>query len=209
MTESDQSKPPGRTARRASSTRRKLLDAALSRFAEVGVDACSIQDITERADVGKGTFYRHFEDKQALVSTLVQDSVGRLIENLRSRKGQYRTLDDALAHLFDVHARFYNDRPETFILLFQSRLLLKLRRHGTEELGRLFQSYLGEIEQQLTPLVPPPADPVKVRRLACALTGYVSGYFSMAMISMKQEDIVAGMEALRQAFLAGTAQILR
>jgi AcrR family transcriptional regulator len=46
-----------RRERRASATRQRLLDAARAVFAEKGLDLTSIGDITERADVGKGTFY--------------------------------------------------------------------------------------------------------------------------------------------------------
>jgi len=53
---------PNRTQRRASKTRNRLLKAALSVFAEVGTDATTIEMITQRADLGKGTFYRHFAD---------------------------------------------------------------------------------------------------------------------------------------------------
>ncbi|MHC4412691.1 MAG: TetR/AcrR family transcriptional regulator [Planctomycetota bacterium] len=50
-------KNPGknRVQKRAKRTRKKLKDAALDIFSEQSIDATTVQDITEKADVGKGT----------------------------------------------------------------------------------------------------------------------------------------------------------
>lgn len=55
-----------RGERRKQHTKRRLLDAAAETYAELGVDGATIGAITERADVGLGTFYLHFEDKDAI-----------------------------------------------------------------------------------------------------------------------------------------------
>ena len=52
---------PDRHARRREATRSKLIEAAESLFARQGVDNTRIQEITEEADVGFGSFYNHFE----------------------------------------------------------------------------------------------------------------------------------------------------
>jgi AcrR family transcriptional regulator len=48
-------------------TRYLLIQATLQLILEKGYDAISIQDITDRADLGRGTFYLHFKDKEDLV----------------------------------------------------------------------------------------------------------------------------------------------
>ncbi|MHC4192589.1 MAG: TetR/AcrR family transcriptional regulator, partial [Planctomycetota bacterium] len=35
------------------------------------MDAATVEEITEKADVGKGTLYQHFSDKEDIVVTLV------------------------------------------------------------------------------------------------------------------------------------------
>src|SRR5215469_18440326 len=40
---------------------------------ERGLQAMSIQDITERANVNRGTFYLHFTDKYMLADTVVRE----------------------------------------------------------------------------------------------------------------------------------------
>lgn len=58
---------------------RQLLDAASTLFLERGIDAVSIDEITSRAGVAKGSFYRYFASRDQLVETLFAP----LIDTLR------------------------------------------------------------------------------------------------------------------------------
>jgi len=60
-----------RGARRRRETRTKLLDAAFRLMAERGMDGVAINEITEEADVGFGSFYNHFESKEAIYDALM------------------------------------------------------------------------------------------------------------------------------------------
>src|SRR3954468_17157342 len=62
----------GRQARRRGATRGKLLAAARKLFAEKGIDATRINEITDEADVGFGSFYSHFDSKGAMVAAVVE-----------------------------------------------------------------------------------------------------------------------------------------
>jgi AcrR family transcriptional regulator len=55
-----------RGTRRRRETRARLLNAALKLMADRGMDAIAINEITEAADVGFGSFYNHFESKEAI-----------------------------------------------------------------------------------------------------------------------------------------------
>ena len=50
---------------------RALTDTALRLFLERGLDVVTIDDITQACQVAKGTFYRYFDDKAALIEALV------------------------------------------------------------------------------------------------------------------------------------------
>lgn len=65
--------PLGRHERRRLHTRQQLIQSALQLVLEKGYDAISIQDITDRADLGRGTFYIHFKDKEDVVWTAFRD----------------------------------------------------------------------------------------------------------------------------------------
>lgn len=65
--------PPSRHERRRLQTRNLLIQTTLQLVLEKGYEAISIQDITDRADLGRGTFYIHFKDKEEVVWTAVRD----------------------------------------------------------------------------------------------------------------------------------------
>lgn len=66
------SAPVTRGYKKKERTRRRLLDAAISEIAAVG-EAFTILDVTRRADVSNGTFYNYFDDRDALISAVIDD----------------------------------------------------------------------------------------------------------------------------------------
>jgi AcrR family transcriptional regulator len=65
--------PITRHERRRLQTRKMLMQATLQLVLEKGYDAITIQNITDQADLGRGTFYIHFKDKEEVVWTMFQD----------------------------------------------------------------------------------------------------------------------------------------
>jgi AcrR family transcriptional regulator len=65
----------GRGERRRQETRAKLVRAAHQLMAEKGIGATTIQEITDTADVGFGSFYNHFESKQAIVQAIIDETI--------------------------------------------------------------------------------------------------------------------------------------
>ena len=60
-----------RGARRRKETRSRLLMAALKLMSQKGMEGVAINEITEAADVGFGSFYNHFESKEAIYQAVV------------------------------------------------------------------------------------------------------------------------------------------
>ncbi len=55
-------------------TRQLLTQAFLELLKERGLQAITVQDITERAAVNRATFYAHFEDKYHLFNTIIDET---------------------------------------------------------------------------------------------------------------------------------------
>ena len=66
-----------RLDRRKARTRQALTDAAVRLIAEGRGDRASIQEITEEADVGFGSFYNHFDSKEQLFQTASEEVLER------------------------------------------------------------------------------------------------------------------------------------
>src|SRR6516225_8009880 len=78
-----------RGVRRKRETRARLLQAALRLMAQKGMEGVAINEITEAADVGFGSFYNHFESKEAIYAALMDrvfedfaDALDRLVRNV-------------------------------------------------------------------------------------------------------------------------------
>ncbi len=76
--------PASRRERRRIETRERLFEAALSLLCERDFDAVTIEMITEAADVGKGTFFNYFENKEAVIVAYFDRLRNQLIEGLRT-----------------------------------------------------------------------------------------------------------------------------
>lgn len=53
--------------RRIQRTRQLLLNSLIQLILEKGYEATTVQDVIDRANVGRSTFYSHFQDKEALL----------------------------------------------------------------------------------------------------------------------------------------------
>jgi len=104
---------PSRTERRKARTRQKLLDAARAFLASDTHSTASIQDITDAADVGFGSFYNHFSSKAELFEAAVAEvleELGQLLDELSS------DVDDpavAFAQSVRLTVRLAVARPDT------------------------------------------------------------------------------------------------
>jgi AcrR family transcriptional regulator len=66
-----------RLDRRKARTRQALIDAAVRLIAEGREDRASIQEITDAADIGFGSFYNHFDTKDQLFQTASDEVLER------------------------------------------------------------------------------------------------------------------------------------
>jgi AcrR family transcriptional regulator len=78
--------------RRVQRTRRQLRDALMALITEKGYDAVTIEEITERADLGRTTFYLHYKDKEDLLVQSLEAVYDDLVVRI-----QQRSLDEWLA----------------------------------------------------------------------------------------------------------------
>lgn len=204
----DHGRKQSRNRRRTNRTRRKLLDAARSAFAERGLDSTTIDDITQRADVGKGTFYYHFKGKEDLITALVEDMMSELTERLQDSCRSASDLSELMDAMIRVHIEFFSTRWEDFVLYYQGRADLTLVQNY-EGIETPFMEYLNCIASLVDDSTSVPiSDPV-LRRLACAIAGFISGYYSFAVIASEGEDVDKAFASMRSAFVASLVRFVK
>ena len=102
--------------------RRALLDAAYELFLERGTAKTSVEDITSRAKVAKGTFYLYFQDKGAVMQALLWRVSYQLLNNACEaveRQTGLETFPDKMVAMIDHIIEAL--RRDTVVLKFLER----------------------------------------------------------------------------------------
>jgi len=99
-----------RLDRRVQRTRKLLRESIMALILEEGYDAISIQDITDKANLGRATFYLHFKDKDELLLDVMDQFMSEFFENVpQFSQNQWRLEDTkAIEKLFDFAADHYD-----------------------------------------------------------------------------------------------------
>ncbi len=92
MTITDEALKSPRVQRKRERARQRILQAAEQLMRTHGVDTVTIQDITDAADVGHGTFYTHFKTKMDVLVPICEETA----------KAHTRRLDHLTADMEDA-----------------------------------------------------------------------------------------------------------
>lgn len=118
----------GRRERRAAETRLRLFRCALQLFAERGFPNVTIEDITEAADVGKGTFFNYFQSKDQILGVMAEVQLGKVRQALEIAKSGRDSMQSVLRQLFHRVAEEPGRTPELARAAISSFLASKLIR---------------------------------------------------------------------------------
>ena len=145
---------PRKTDRRIERTRQLLRDALMALIVEKGYEAVSIQDITDKANVARTTFYLHFKDKDDLLfsemreiyDNLAQQQRSSLLDELVNPKSQQPNADDF------IHVQQYADFYRVMLSSKGSiTILIWMLEYLTEVMGR---EILNDYKDKLPPEIP-------------------------------------------------------
>jgi AcrR family transcriptional regulator len=88
----------GRRQRRKQETRRQIFQAAMKLFERKGIFSTTVEEITQAADVGKGTFFNYFPSKEAILSALAERQLA-VIEEAVEKAGSATTVRPILREM--------------------------------------------------------------------------------------------------------------
>ena len=101
--------------RRITKTRKAIYNAFLHLLNQKDYEAITVQEIIDLADVGRSTFYSHYESKELLLDELCQKLFHHLFE-----RAEHLSPQDYLAHIFQHFKK--NQDHVTSLLLSKKRL---------------------------------------------------------------------------------------
>jgi AcrR family transcriptional regulator len=136
----------GRTlSRKGAATRRRLIDAAESCFAELGYHDASVVKITEAAGVAQGTFYLYFSSKKDVFDELVRDLNSRVRHAMKEASSEGRTRLEAELLGFAAYFRFTSEHNALYRIIRQAEFVSPemLRYHY----DRLSEGYVEALRE--------------------------------------------------------------
>jgi AcrR family transcriptional regulator len=145
-----------REDRRVRRTRRALREALRDLMLQKAYDQITVQDVLDRADVGRATFYAHFRDKDALLMSEFEE----MRESLRRHLAAYlRTQEHASDEGLGVARALFEhaaERHGEYRALVRSRSGGAILKLAHQELTSLMREHFDEAiaRRQLKPVVP-------------------------------------------------------
>lgn len=109
----------------------EILDVAAKVFATHGYQHTEMQLVADEAEVGKGTLYRYFENKEALFLAAVDR--GMQLLNTTVKKSHVDIADplEAMMHGITAYLSFFKVNPQYVELLIQERAEFRDRKQST------------------------------------------------------------------------------
>ena len=101
-----------RRERKKDETRTRIFKAAVQLFHEKGFEATTIDEITERADVAKGTFFNYFPRKESVLGYLSETQLAAAEEVAEELLASQETARKKLIALLQRMASVYEEEPE-------------------------------------------------------------------------------------------------
>lgn len=117
--------------RRVKRTQRLLAQALIALTLERGYDTVTIRDITQRADIGYATFFRHYHDKDALLEDVLQVVLEELLDRLQPQHTDGQEMDPAEVGMLIFE--YIRDHSEVCRVLLGSQGPASLVRRVVEE----------------------------------------------------------------------------
>jgi len=148
MTEAEVTGTAGRPlSSRGARTRRRLIEAAESIFAELGYHDASIVKLTEAAGVGQGTFYLYFASKKEIFDELVLDLNHRVRQAMTEAASRGATRAERELLGFAAFFRFTAEHPALYRIIRQAEFVSPemLHRHY----DRLTEGYVAGLRQAM------------------------------------------------------------
>lgn len=156
-------------------SRRKILDATASLAGERGFDGTTIAAVSDRSGLPKSSIYWHFDDKETLIASVVEDSYRSWIDRIKqsTRPADHERLGDG----FGASIRTITDAPD-FLRL--GLMLTLAQRSAPTPARQRFLEIRAEVQANLRTLYRntfPDLDDASLQMLGHLTMALTDGFF--------------------------------
>jgi AcrR family transcriptional regulator len=185
------------TDRRVQRTRRLLLDALVAQILEKGYESVTVQDIIDHANVGRSTFYAHFQDKEDLLLSGFEILRGEFEKHLM---GEGNNIEDPWGFSLIIF-RHIQVNPKLFKIMVGKQGNAMILQRFIKYLTMMVNSHIKtELPLKARELIPPEVLSLYIiGSLTALLTWWVDNdipYTAERMNEMYQQLTQPGVEAL-------------
>jgi AcrR family transcriptional regulator len=149
---------PSRRERKGEETRTRIFQAAMKLFAKHGFTNVTVEQITEAADVGKGTFFNYFPSKEHLLVAMAEVKKD-LVANAAREAQEATTVKPLILRLVMNMAQITSSNPAMMrsllgaastneVMMKHFQAVLMAARNAAAEIMKRGQE-LGEIRQDI------------------------------------------------------------
>jgi len=185
-----------RVERRKARTNKRLLEVARRLFSEKGIYWAKIEDITELADQGKGTFYKYFDSKEAIICALLKEGLDKLTSKTEEAVQSVTAGPKILSAAIEARVDFFLNCPEYLLFFHQVRGLMQLQVGVANDLLVIYNAHLDRLAELVKPAMSVDQRG-SAQDIARAMAAYTSGVLTYDVLFEGQE----ATERRRQYFV--------
>ena len=195
-----------RVERRKAKTNRRFLEVALQLFSRKGIYWATVEDITELADQGKGTFYKYFDSKEAIILALLEEGLDELSATTERVVQDIPVGPARLSRVIEVRVDFFLNHPEQLLFLHQVRGMMQLDVEVAKELREVYNSHLRSLAQLVRPASEGNG---RARELATAIAAYTSGLLTYYLLFEGEDGVKRRRKYVLEVLEGGLQPLLK
>jgi AcrR family transcriptional regulator len=135
-----------RRERKKDETRQRIFREAIGLFRERGFEATTVDEITERADVARGTFFNYFPKKEAVLAYLSEQRLVEAEADAGEILGADRPAREKLIAIYANAASAYEEEKDLSAFVLPE--LLRRAFTPVEEIGPRWDSIVVQVFEQ-------------------------------------------------------------
>lgn len=192
----------GRREFKKENTREQILKAAIDLFAGKGFEQTTVESITRKAKIAKGTFYNFFEKKEDVLLYFLDKEISKSGEEIERKIGGQKTFADQIELLITTYIKHIFSNREFSKVLLKERVVKIGTGHNKNELNLMRTlSQLIESAQQRNE-IRRSLDPQQMAEMIFALYTMYVIYWTNGFFKTKKA-CVARIKELIHLFLDG------
>ncbi|KGX87005.1 TetR family transcriptional regulator [Pontibacillus litoralis] len=96
----------------------KIIHSAINVFQQKGIERTKVSDIVKGAGIAQGTFYLYFPSKLAVMPSIAEVMVNKLVQTMEQEVDREQTFTNQLKQVVDIVFQITNDYRDIYALMF-------------------------------------------------------------------------------------------